>query len=45
MAVGRTEAGWDLPSREAWEPRGLLNVPITHSLGSLTFPAISAEHS
>lgn len=33
------------PAFEAWEPRGLLNVPITHSLGSLTFPAISAEHS
>ena len=26
-------------------PPGLLNVPITHSLGSLMFPAISAEHS
>lgn len=25
----------DLPSREAREPRGLLNVPITHSLGLL----------
>lgn len=45
MLVGRTEGGWDLPLREAWEPPGLLNVPITHSLGSLMFLAISAEHS
>lgn len=37
--------GWNLPSREALEARGLLNVPITHSLGSLMLPAISAEHS
>lgn len=38
-------AGWNLPSREALEAGGLLNVPITHSLGSLMLPAISAEHS